>query len=166
MPPSDGRNTADGVIRSPRRLGIISGRWPFMYATSELVVPKSIPTAMLITCPSVSSTSSKCADLLPLPSSRDRSPDRRPDRDRRAATVRDRALPHLPSDSRSLAVADRYAGAVRYVVAQCRVFSMHPTIRAHSDSASPDFFPATCTASLQTRRSMLARSCADRPPLP
>src|SRR5215510_4097795 len=40
--------TTDGVVRAPSWLGITTGSPPCMTATTELVVPKSIPIILLI----------------------------------------------------------------------------------------------------------------------
>src|SRR5262245_45532685 len=40
--------TTDGVVRAPSWLGITTGSPPCMTATTELVVPKSIPMILLI----------------------------------------------------------------------------------------------------------------------
>src|SRR5262249_32387901 len=42
--PSERKRTTEGVTREPRWLGMIRERPPSKIATSELVVPKSIPT--------------------------------------------------------------------------------------------------------------------------
>src|SRR5215471_16024648 len=41
--------TTDGVVRAPSWLGITTGSPPCMTATTEFVVPKSIPIILLIT---------------------------------------------------------------------------------------------------------------------
>src|SRR5437764_13194006 len=41
--------TTDGVVREPSWLGITTGSPPCMTATTELVVPKSIPIILLLT---------------------------------------------------------------------------------------------------------------------
>src|SRR5262245_21791079 len=45
------RATTDGVVRAPSALGITVGSPPSRVATTELVVPRSIPTALAISSP-------------------------------------------------------------------------------------------------------------------
>src|ERR671925_2007727 len=45
------RATTDGVVRDPSALGITVGSPPSRTATTELVVPRSIPTALAIAVP-------------------------------------------------------------------------------------------------------------------
>src|SRR5258705_7004671 len=46
--PSFVNATTDGVVRPPSELGITVGESPSRTATTELVVPRSIPTTLLI----------------------------------------------------------------------------------------------------------------------
>src|ERR687897_1540776 len=48
------RATTDGVVRAPSALGITVGSPPSRVATTELVVPRSIPTALAISSPQAS----------------------------------------------------------------------------------------------------------------
>src|ERR687897_922644 len=46
--------TTDGVVRAPSALGMTVGSPPSRVATTELVVPRSIPTALAISSPQAS----------------------------------------------------------------------------------------------------------------
>ena len=48
------RATTDGVVLAPSALGITVGSPPSRVATTELVVPRSIPTALAISSPQAS----------------------------------------------------------------------------------------------------------------
>src|ERR671928_161865 len=48
------RATTDGVVRAPSALGITVGSPPSRVDTTELVVPRSIPTALAISSPQTS----------------------------------------------------------------------------------------------------------------
>src|SRR5450755_4995344 len=48
--------TTEGVVRAPSWLGITVGSPPCMTATTELVVPKSMPIILLIECAPVKSS--------------------------------------------------------------------------------------------------------------
>src|SRR6266508_951785 len=68
------RATTEGVVRDPSALGMTVGSPPSSTATTELVVPRSIPTALAISSPRT------CLEGTP----------RRADRDTEAGHLRDR----------------------------------------------------------------------------